>query len=66
MGLRSQGKVHLRNCLNMQGVRVVALCDLAQAILDGTTECFTGLLADEANALVKRRYRSPYVIPQEV
>ncbi|NLF71455.1 MAG: Gfo/Idh/MocA family oxidoreductase [Candidatus Anammoximicrobium sp.] len=34
--------------------------------LDGTTERFTGPLADEANALVKRRYRAPYVIPEEV
>ena len=38
VGLRSQGKSHLRNYLNMQGVRVVALCDVDQAILDAEVQ----------------------------
>jgi len=38
VGLRSQGKAHLRNYLNMQGVRVVALCDVDQAILDAEVQ----------------------------
>jgi hypothetical protein len=34
--------------------------------MDSKTERFTGPLAAEANALVKRQYRAPYVIPAEV
>jgi len=34
--------------------------------LDPETERFTGPLADEANRLVKRRYRQPFVVPDEV
>ncbi len=35
-------------------------------MMDTKTERFTGPLATQANALVKRRYRAPYVIPEEV
>ncbi len=34
--------------------------------LDTETEQFTGPMANEANALRKRRYRPPFVIPEEV
>ena len=34
VGFRSQGRVHLRNYLKMSGVRLVALCDVDQEILD--------------------------------
>jgi hypothetical protein len=34
--------------------------------LDSETEQFTGPLADEANALVKRQYREPFVIREQV
>ena len=33
-GFRGHGRTHIRNYLNMPGVRVVALCDVDQAILD--------------------------------
>ena len=38
----------------------------AMLTLDPNTERFTGELADRANALVKREYRAPYVIPDNV
>ncbi len=38
----------------------------AMLTLDPTTERFTGELADKANALVKRQYRTPYVVPDNV
>jgi hypothetical protein len=34
--------------------------------MDTQTERFTGPLADQANTLVKRHYRPPYVIPEQV
>lgn len=34
--------------------------------LDAETERFTGPMADQANALLKRQYRKPFVIPEEV
>ena len=34
--------------------------------LDARTEQFTGPLAAQANALLKRQYREPFVIPDEV
>ena len=34
--------------------------------LDPKAERFTGALADEANKLVRREYRAPYVIPDQV
>jgi predicted dehydrogenase len=34
VGFRIHGQTHLRNYLKMRGVRVVALCDVDQAILD--------------------------------
>jgi len=33
---------------------------------DSTTEKFTGALAEPANALAKREYRKPFVIPEQV
>ncbi len=38
----------------------------AMLTLDPNTERFTGELADQANALVKREYRAPYIIPDNI
>jgi hypothetical protein len=48
--------------------------DLAQSLptlgpslqIDPATERFVGTFADEANKLVRREYRAPYVIPDQV
>ena len=34
--------------------------------MDSAAEQFTGQFATEANALVKRKYRKPFVIPEKV
>ncbi|MEN6365843.1 MAG: Gfo/Idh/MocA family oxidoreductase [Thermoguttaceae bacterium] len=55
-----------------QGHLSTSMCHLAKISnhlkrsvrIDPKTECFTG--DDEANALLKREYRAPYVVPEQV
>lgn len=42
VGFRGHGQTHVRNYLKMPGVRVVALCDVDQAILDREVGRFDG------------------------
>ncbi len=66
--LASEAFERVKNHLAANGV------DLAQSLptlgpslqVDPATERFVGTFADEANKLVRREYRAPYVIPDQV